>query len=97
MYIATKTDNPNDYEEVKALVSPQIKKNDSYFNKHWKGMTFLSDLGDKINNWYLQTFGENGGTVDYYDTDTGTDSEGKVVYLSNYQSIYFRIYYEENS
>lgn len=97
MYIATKTDNPNDYEEVNALVSPQIKKNYSYFNKHWKGMTFLTDLGDKINNWYLQTFGEKGGTVDYQDTDTGTDSEGKVVYLSNYQSIYFRIYYEENS
>ena len=97
MAIAALTDNPDDYTEVKQLVSDKIKKNNSYIYKHWKGMTFLSDLGDKVNDWYLKTFGQSKGTTAYIDTDPEVDPGGKVIYLSNYQGIYFKIYYEENS
>ena len=95
--IASLSGNPDDYQEVKSLIGDKIRKNNSYIYKHWKGMTFLSDLGDKINDWYLRTFGQIGGTGAYNDNDPTVDPGGHVIYLSNYQGIYFKIYYEENS
>ena len=85
--------NEEDYDNVKSLISDKVWKNYSYIYKHWKGKMFLADFGDKVNDWYLKTFGQKGGTSSYEDTDTDVDPEtGKVVYLSNYQSIYFKIY-----
>ena len=58
-------------------------------------MTFLSDLGDKINNLYLKISGQKNGTIAYIDTDTEVDEEtGEVISLSNFQSIYFKMYYD---
>ena len=90
------TENEEDYDNVKSLISDKVWKNYSYIYKHWKGKMFLADFGDKVNDWYLKTFGQKGGTSSYEDTDTDVDPEtGKVVYLSNYQSIYFKIYYDK--
>ena len=66
----------------------------SYIYHHWKGKTFLYDFGEKVNDWYLKTFGQKEGTTSYQDTDTKTDDKKHVISLSNYQSIYFKIYYD---
>ena len=88
------TDNKDDYSEVSAMISDKIKTNYKYIYNHWKGKMFLSDLGDKVNDWYLKLFSQSKGTVSYQDTPTETDPSGHVITLSNYQSIYFKIYYD---
>ena len=88
------TDVDTDYKEVVSLISEDIKKNDKYIYEHWKGKMFLVDLGDKINDWYLKIFGQKSGTSSYNDTPTEVDPGGNVITLSNYQSIYFKIYYD---
>lgn len=95
--IARLTDNPNDYNEVKGLISDKVWKNYAYIYERWKGKMFLADFGDKINDWYLKTFGQKQGTNSYEDTDTEVDPGGKVITLSNYQSIYFKNYYDKMS
>ena len=57
---------------------------------------FLYDFGNAINDWYLKTFSQNKGTISYDDTSTEVDPGGHVITLSNYQSIYFKIYYENH-
>ena len=92
--IASYTDNPNDYSEVKGMISDVIKTNYRYIYEHWKGRMFLYDLGNTFNDWYLKTFSQSKGTISYNDTPTEVDPGGYVVTLSNYQSIYFKIYYD---
>ena len=89
------TDNKDDYKEVNNLICDEIWTNYSYVYNHWKGKTFLSDFGDKVNDWYLKTFGQKSGTSSYDDTPTEVDPGGNVIALSNYQSIYFKIYYDK--
>ena len=92
------TDNKDDYNNVKSLISDKVWKNYSYIYNHWKGKMFLADFGDKINDWYLKTFGQKSGTTSYNDTDPDVDPDsGKVIYLSNYQSIYFKYYYDKKA
>ena len=55
---------------------------------------FLYDLGNTFNDWYLKTFSQTQGTITYDDTPTEVDPSGNVITLSNYQSIYFKIYYD---
>ena len=88
------SDNKDDYSEVAGMISQDIKKNYHYIYEHWKGKMFLADLGDKINDWYLKLFSQPKGTISYDDTPTETDPSGNVIVLSNYQSIYFKIYYD---
>ena len=57
---------------------------------------FLYDLGNAINDWYLKTFSQKKGTSSYNDTPTEIDPGGFVITLSNYQSIYFKIYYDNH-
>ena len=84
--------NENDYKDVNNLISDKIWNNYSYIYYHWKGKTFMSDLGDKINDWYLKSFGQKEGTTSYNDTDT--KEEDGIIYLSRYQNIYFAHYYK---
>lgn len=91
------TDNKDDYKNVKGLISQKVWKNFNYIYEHWKGKMFLADFGDKVNDWYLKVFGQKDGTSSYIDTDTDVDDSGKVIYLSNYQSIYFKIYYDNKA
>ena len=87
------SDDENAYKDVKALISDKVWTNFSYIYNHWKGKMFISELGDKINDWYLKTFGQKGGTSSYNDTDTEEDEKTHQIYLSNYQHIYVNYYY----
>ncbi len=90
--LTRRSDNAKAYDEVRGMISQKIWNNYSYIYYHWKGKMFMSDLGDKINNWYLKTFGQKEGTTSYQDTDSKTDDDGKI-YLSKYQSIYYAQYF----
>ena len=90
------TDNGNkDYEEVNALIDKQVWLNYNYIYYHWQGKAFMSDWEDKINDWYLKTFGQKEGTASYNDTPTETNPSGQVIRLSKYQSIYVEYYYNQ--
>lgn len=91
------SDNKDDYKEVKALISDDVWKNINYIYNHWKGKMFLYDLGNKVNDWYLKTFGQKEGTKSYDDTEPDVDDKGDVISLSHYQSIYFNAYYNQVS
>ena len=95
--VASYTGNQNDYSEVKCMISEDIKTNYKYIYEHWKGRMFLYDLGNTFNDWYLKIFSQSNGTISYNDTPTEVDPGGYVVTLSNYQSIYFKIYYDKHS
>ena len=82
------------YERLANMISNKIYANDDYHDKHWKGKNFMYELGDKINSWYLRSFGQRQGTESYNDTPTETDQSGKVIGLSHYQSIYVKYYYD---
>ena len=90
------TDDPNDKKEVKQLIGYKVRNNSKYIYEHWKGKYFLADLGDKINDWYLKTFGQKSGTNSYQDTDAIIDVDDKI-YLSNYQNTYFNNYYKKQT
>ena len=92
--IASYSDDPNAYKTLKEQLSEKIYKNYQYIYDHWKGKMFLYDFGNQINDWYLKTFGQKEGTKSYDDTDTEVDEGGSVISLSNYQKIYFKIYYD---
>lgn len=91
------TDNKDDYRRVKSMMSPKIYDNYNYIYNHWKGKTFLYDFGNKVNDWYLKTFGQKDGTTSYDDTTPSTDPSGKIITLSRYQRIYFGIYYDKKA
>ena len=91
------TDNKDDYKTVKSMMSQKIYKNYNYIYNHWKGKTFLYDFGNKVNDWYLKTFGQKDGTTSYEDTTPSTDPSGKIISLSRYQKIYFGIYYDKKA
>lgn len=92
--LARNSDNPNAYKELTAKMDNKIWKNYSLVYQHWKGKTFVADIGDKINDWYLKSFGQKEGTSSYNDTETEID-DGKI-YLSHYQGIYVKQYYDAN-
>lgn len=87
-------EDENTYKDVKALINDKVWKNYSYIYNHWKGKMFVYDLGNKINDWYLKSFGQKGGTTSYNDTDTEVDEKTHEIYLSHYQSIYVKYYYD---
>ncbi len=95
--ILSYSDNKEDYQTVKNMISSDIWKNYNYIYNHWKGKMFLYDLGNQINDWYLKTFGQKEGTTSYNDTEPSTDPSGVVISLSQYQKIYFKIYYDHKS
>ena len=95
--ITTMTGVDTDYAEVGSLICSEIRANYKYIYNHWKGKMFLADLGDKINDWYLKTFSQEKGTVSYQDTKPVIDEHEQVIYLSNYQRIYFKIYYDNHN
>lgn len=86
--------NPDDYNQVRGMLSQKIWDNYSYIYYHWKGKTFISDLGDKINDLYLKMFGQKEGTSSYDDTKPDVTPSGQVIKLSHYQSYYFKKYYD---
>ncbi len=94
MELSRYSDQENAYNDVKALINDKVWKNFSYIYNHWKGKTFVADIGDKINDWYLKSFGQKGGTTSYVDTDTKEDEQTHKIYLSNYQHIYVKYYYD---
>lgn len=90
-------DDPNAQKEVIDQISERIWKNYNYIYEHWKGKAFVAEIGDKINDWYLKSFGQKDGTTSYQDDQEKTDDSGKVITLSHYQSIYVKQYYDLNS
>ena len=95
--IISLSDTPEERSEVIKKINQKIRDNFKYIVNHWDGMTFLSDLGDKINNLYLKISGQFNGTAAYVDTNTEVNEEtGEVITLSNFQSIYFKMYYDRS-
>ena len=92
--LASLSDNPNAYKEIREKIDDKIWKNYNSVYRHWKGKTFVADIGEKINDWYLKSFGQKDGTSSYDDTDPEVDNDK--VYLSHYQSIYVKQYYNLN-
>ena len=92
--LTTYTDNPDDYKEVWSKMDQKFYDNIRYINNHWKGKMFLYDFGNKINDWYLKTFGQKSGTTSYDDTPTEVDPVDHKIILSHYQSIYYKNYYD---
>ena len=95
MSIASYTGNSEDYSELYSALDNKIKLNSSYINKYWKDHDLLSKIGDWINDLYLKNNGIQEGIQNYGDTPTRIDEEERVITaLSNYQKIYFKIYYD---
>ena len=88
------SENPDDYDAVRKLISQKIWDNYSYIYNHWKGKSFIADIGDKINDLYLKLFGQKDGTSSYDDTTPSVTPSGQVIALSHYQSYYFKKYYD---
>ena len=88
------SDDSEAYNKVRGSISDKVWNNFSYIYNHWKGKAFVADLGDKINDWYLKSFGQKGGTTSYIDTDPSEDEQTHKIYLSQYQSIYVKYYYD---
>ena len=86
--------NADDYNQVMNKLSQKIWDNYSYIYHHWKGKTFIADLGDKINDLYLKMFGQKEGTTSYADNNPDVNPSGQVIALSRYQSLYFKKYYD---
>ena len=86
-----------EYKEVVNLICDEIWANNRYVAEHWKGATYFSDLGDKINDWYLKLQGEKTGTSSYDGKPGEVDPSGNVIRLSSFQSLYFKLYYDKNS
>ena len=95
--IAQYSDDENAYKEVNKMIGEKVRKNSKYIYEHWKGKYILMDLGDKLNDWYLKTFGQKEGTNSYQDTETVIDEVDDKIYLSNYQNIYFNNYYKKTT
>ena len=91
------TGNKEDHKEVNKLIGDKVRANSKYIYYHWKGKYILADLGDKINDWYLKTFGQKEGTTSYQDTKPSVSPVDNKIYLSNYQNIYFNNYYKNSS
>ena len=91
------SDNKDEYKQVRDLISQKVWDNYNYIYNHWQGKAFLMEFGDRVNDWYLKTFGQKQGTSSYEDTETDVDDHGDVVSLSHYQSIYFKMYYDNKS
>ena len=94
MSLASYTGNDGDYSELNGKIDPKIKANSSYITKYWKKHDLMAKFSDWLNNLYLKNNGVKEGTQNYGDTPTTTnEEEKKVKSLSNYQKIYFEIYY----
>lgn len=92
--LVTYSDDENAYNDVRKQINDKCWKNFTYIYNHWKGKTFMADLGNKINDWYLKSFGQKGGTSSYNDNDPSEDPVTQKIYLSHYQSIYVKQYYD---
>lgn len=93
--IADYTGNSGDYSELSGQISPKIKANSAYISKYWKDHDMLAKFEDWLNNLYLKNNGVEEGTANYGDSSPVVDEEEKkITSLSNYQKIYFKIYYD---
>lgn len=95
--LANYIDEENCYQTLLSSLSPNIRKNYSYINNYWSKHDLLGKVGDFINDLYLKFNGEQEGSRSYGDSITEVDEHDVVIALSNYQSIYFKIYEEKHS
>ena len=97
MSLADYTGNKGDYSELSSQINPKIRANGSYISKYWKDHDLLAKFEDWLNNLYLKNNGVEEGTANYGDSQTTVDEEEKTITsLSNYQKIYFDIYYSKH-
>lgn len=97
MSLADYTGNSGDYSELSSQISSKIRANSSYINKYWKDHDLLAKFEDWLNNQYLKNNGVEEGTQNYGDSQTQVDEEEKTITeLSNYQKIFFDIYYRSH-
>lgn len=98
MSIADYTGNDGDYAELSSQINPKIRSNRTYMNKYWSDHDMLAKFEDWLNNLYLKNNGVEEGTQNYGDSQPDVNKEEKVIKeLSNYQKIFFDIYYSHNS
>lgn len=94
MSLASLTGNKDDYGKLANKIDPKIYANYSYDSKYWSEHDLMGKIGDWINNLYLKASGTE-GTSSYQDTPTVIDEHEVVITFSNWQKIYFNIYFNK--
>lgn len=95
MNILKYTDNKSDYSNAYNKINQNILNEYKYISAYWAKFDFFSKIGEWWNNLYLYLSG-NKGTGEYDDKPPVIDEEtNQIINLSNYQKIYFEIYYNK--
>ena len=88
------TGDENDPSFYSSQISENIRRNSAYRSNYWKKHDLLAKFSDWVNNLYLKNNGIEEGTENYGDSEPEiNETEHKITSLSNFQKIYFGIYY----
>lgn len=93
MGVLNYTGNDDDYANAYYRIDKNILNDYDYINKYWSKYNLLDRIGEWWNNLYLMMSG-NKGTGEYQDKPPVIDEDtNEIIYLSNYQKIYFEMFY----
>ncbi|MCR4879613.1 MAG: DUF3810 domain-containing protein [Bacilli bacterium] len=92
--LAKYTGVDTDYKEVVAMIDTRYKKNVTFNNNYWDKHNSWANFANWWNNLYLKISGVKEGTGNYGDnTPTVNPTTKEITSFSNYQKLYFTIYY----
>ena len=90
------TGNENDYKEVVAMLDERYLKNLAFNRNYWSEHNSWANFANWWNDIYLKISGVNEGTKNYGDNDPTFDpTTHEITTFSNYQKLYFSIYYRD--
>ena len=95
MTLAKYTGNDTDYNELYNKLDVRFKKNISFNNKYWKEHNKANDFANWWNDLYLKMSGEKEGSSSYGDSSMHVNPDKEVIVFSNYQKLYFDIFYSK--
>ena len=95
--LAKYTGNSNDYNELYFRLDERFRKNLSFSSNYWKQHSKGKDFAKWWNDLYLKISGQAKGTGSYGDSETTINPQTQeITSFSDYQKIYFEIYYSKN-
>ena len=95
LYLARYTGVESDYQELLNTIDANYFKNNQFNSKYWNTYNRGRSFANWVNDIYLKISGQEEGTGSYGDTPSIIDPEtGEFRYFSNYQKLYFSIYYQ---